>query len=199
MLDLDQLVKIGSGRGGKRPARPLAIEVVRELGDEDLPAILSPAPLECVTSAVKTLRSSHHTLARLLAEGRKPGECSTITGYSLSRISILQNDPAFQELKAYYSAQLEPVYLNVHERLAQVGTDALEVIQERLDTDPDGFKNSELLAIVESTMDRSVAPAKGGPQARTAGGGGGVAVQVTFVSHDSPKGIEIEGRVIEHE
>ena len=198
MLDLDQLVQIGSARGGRRPAMPLALEVVRELGEEDLAEILSPTPLACGTNAVKTLRSSHHTLARLLAEGRRPGECSVITGYSLSRISILQNDPAFQELQSYYAAQLEPVYLNVHERLAQVGTDALEVIQERLDSDPDGFKNSELLAIVESTMDRSVAPAKGGPQARNAGAGP-VAVQVTFVSHEAPKGIEIEGRVIEHE
>jgi hypothetical protein len=198
MLDLDQLVQIGSARGGRKPFAPLAIEVVRKLGEDDLPAILSPAPLECGTSAVKTLRSSHHTLARLLAEGRRPGECSVITGYSQSRISILQNDPAFQELKAYYSSQLEPVYLNVHERLAQVGTDALEVIQERLDTDPDGFKNSELLAIVESTMDRSVAPAKGGPQAR-GGTPGPVAVQVTFVNHEAPRGIEMEGRVIENE
>ena len=198
MLDLDQLVQIGSARGGRRPAMPLSLEVVRELGEEDLAEILSPTPLACGTNAVKTLRSSHHTLARLLAEGRRPGECSVITGYSPSRISILQNDPAFQELQSYYAAQLEPVYLNVHERLAQVGTDALEVIQERLDSDPDGFKNSELLAIVESTMDRSVAPAKGGPQARNTGAGP-VAVQVTFVSHEAPKGIEIEGRVIEHE
>jgi hypothetical protein len=48
--------------------------------------------------AVKRLRHAHQRLALLIATGLTDGEISTLTGYSLSRISSLKADPAFRQL-----------------------------------------------------------------------------------------------------
>lgn len=153
---------VRSGRGGAKKAQPLSLEIIRELTPADLDLIQNPPPKGVTTSAISRLRYSHHQLARLLASGTKPGEASLITGYSPSRISILQNDPAFKELLAYYSAQANDQYLDVHSRLATLGTNTIEELSERLEDSPESFSHRELLELAELTLDRSVAPPKGG-------------------------------------
>lgn len=148
-----------SARGGRK-TKVLSIEVVRELGPQDLDLILNPQPLASTAPAVKSIRHSHHQLARLLAEGHKPGLCSSMTGYSPSRISILQADPAFKELVAYYCEQKDEVFIDVQKRLAALGIDTIEELHERLGTNPEGFSNKDLFALAELTLDRSVAPSK---------------------------------------
>jgi hypothetical protein len=170
-------VHIGSARG--RKAAPLAIEVLRELNVQDLDLIQNPPKVGVETRPLARLRHTHHMLARLLAEGRKNEECSLITGYSPSRISILQHDPAFKELVAYYSDQTKEVYLNVHERLASVGMAAVEEIQERLEVSPKEFANRELMELAEMALDRSVTP--GARNAAQGGGGNGNTINITFV------------------
>jgi len=108
-----------------------------------------------------------------------------ITGYSPSRISILQADPAFAELVAYYATQAEQVYLDVHQRLAALGIASMDELQERLESDPESFKNRELMSLVELTMDRTVAPAKGGKG--TDGPAQGPAVQVVVQFGERPQ------------
>jgi hypothetical protein len=91
----------------------------------------------------------------LLAEGRTAVECSLITGYAQSRISLLQKDPAFKQLLDHYSGVHQEVYINVHERLAGFSLDALEELQERLETAPEKFSNSELMSMIPLGFDRA--------------------------------------------
>lgn len=84
---------------GRSPAQT-AVAVVGPLTDDDLAMLADargtkPEPL-------KALRDSHHRLARCLASGMTPGQAAAQTGYSQSRVSILQADPAFADLIAVY-------------------------------------------------------------------------------------------------
>ena len=161
-----------------------AMAFQRNLTGADL-ALLGPpgeGPALGEASTITRLRTSHHLLARLLAEGRRPVEVCSIVGYSQSRISVLQRDPAFQELIEYYRGQAETAYVNVHERLATLGMCAIEELQERLETNPERFGNRELKEIAESTFDRSIAPSKGAPKGSPQGAsaqasGGGITIQ----------------------
>jgi hypothetical protein len=175
-FSLDELtnIAIGSARGAKR--QPTFMSYQRDLNKGDLDLVQNPPEKGILTNPVVRLRNSHHMLARLLAAGRRPGECALMTGYSPSRISILQNDPAFQDLLAYYSANTEAKYLDVHERLATLGLASIDELQERLEENPDKFGNKDLLALAEFSMDRSVTKDQ-----RKTGGGGTPSISVTFV------------------
>ncbi len=188
MISLDDLqsLAIGSARGKK--AMPLSMEFERELGPSDVPLILEPPPQGAFTPPLARIRNSHHMLARLLAEGKSGQEASLVTGYAPSRISILQNDPAFSELVVYYKGQVEAKYLDVHERLAMLGLSTLDELQARLEEDPDSFKNRELMELAEFALDRSVT--KDARKAGANAGAGAPIVQVTFVgaANSPPEG-----------
>jgi hypothetical protein len=104
---------------------------------------------------VKNIRHRHHLLAQLLAGGTPEMDASIQTGYSLSRISILKNDPAFKELLAYYSKQVELANVEFVKRLAQIGTETAEEILKRLDEDPESFSNEEMRKLLETVADRT--------------------------------------------
>lgn len=144
------------GRG--RKAQPVTITYVRDLEAAD---ILKLATVEAGIQArpVKELRQSHHTIARLLASGRHAEtEIASMTGYSISRISILKSDPAFQELLSYYRAMEAEQYKvaqgDMHERLASLGFDTIEKLHEKL-LDDEINDPKTLLAILEATTDRT--------------------------------------------
>ncbi len=184
MDELDFLLDhIPSGRG--RKAKPLDISYVRDLGEGDLDLIMNPPPLGVEIKPRARMKNSHHQLARLLAEGRRPQECSAILGHAPSTISSLQGDPAFKELVSYYEAQVREVFLDVHQRLANLGMDVIEELQERVIEAPGDFSPKELREIAEMALDRSVAPpkagAKGGPT-----GAGMVQLNVQFVAPSNP-------------
>lgn len=153
LQDIDSLV-VRSARG-KRP-QPAAVSYVRDLGPEDAELITNPPALGSQTPSLVRLRTAHHALARLLAEGVPAVQASAITGYSLSRITILQADPAFADLLSYYKGQVAEKYLDVHERLGVLGMTAVEELQERLEERPEEFKNRELMELAEMALDRSL-------------------------------------------
>jgi hypothetical protein len=156
-LTLDDILGVAGGRLGRGKKSQTKEGFSRELTEDDLREALapagskSPAPLE--------LKTSHHQLARLLAQGKKQVEISAITGYSQSRISILKSSPAFQELLAHYEELEKEGYkiarADMKERLATVGFNSIEVLQSRLDDDPDSFSNKDLLSIIEASADRT--------------------------------------------
>lgn len=189
--DLGLLATVPSARG-RRPA-PLQLEYVRDIDASDASALLAPAPKGSTTPSVLTLRNTHHQLARLLASGIKQAEISLMTGYSQSRISILKNDPAFAELIEYYKTQTEQRYLDIHEKLATVGTAVVEELAERVE---DGkLTNRELMEFGEFCLDRSLTP-----QGRTQPtGGAGVAIAINFVKPDSKPSDPVGGVVIDVE
>lgn len=186
MDDFDRLFANLPGRG--RPAASaLQLEAGRELGEADAQALADGA-VGSVVSPLSRLRHSHHELARLIAGGASGVEASAITGKSQSWISTLRKDPAFAELVEYYRVQKDAVYMDVHARLAGLGTDAVNELQHRLDTDPDGLSTREVMDIAELALDRSVAPSKGGGSGGGAVAAASISFQVSFV-----KGAEEEG------
>lgn len=162
---------------------PLVADIVRALTEEDIQRLTSAPNRASKTPALTKLRHVHHLLARLLAEGKRPVECSALTGYSQSRISILQNDPAFRELVEYYSQTVQAEFVDAQKRLATLGITAIEELQARFDERPETLSVPQTIAIAEMALDRSIAPPKGGKGfiSPAAGGGGQPSIQITFV------------------
>jgi hypothetical protein len=167
-------LQILSTRG--RKAGKMDVFVVRELDEDDLGNILNP-PMVLPSSggAVKKLRTQHHNLARLIAQGVKGADICMITGYDPSRISVLKADPAFQELVAYYGAQTEEVFVDVHKRMAAVGQMALEEVQSRLEEEPEKIGTAMLMEIVDKTLGPKAQPSQG-----SGNGAGPLALNITF-------------------
>lgn len=106
---------------------------VRELDSVDIALLQEekgskPPPL-------KRLSERHHALARCLASGMEPGDAAITCGYVASRVSILQADPAFQELLAFYRQDVNTKYLDMHGVLAGLSIDAATELRERLEAD----------------------------------------------------------------
>lgn len=72
---------------------------VAELSREDL-GVLKQRRARLPAAA--RFRDSHHRLARLFASGLTMDQVHERCGYSKSRLSVLRNDPAFEELVAEY-------------------------------------------------------------------------------------------------
>lgn len=179
-----------------RPAIPLTLAFSRPLVAADAGRALPPAP----APTLQKLRARHHMVARLLAEGRRPGDVAAIVGYNRQMVTLLQADPAFQQLVAFYSERTDAAYVGVHERLAVLGTTAAEVLQDRLEESPQAFTNKDLRELMGEAYERSVAPAKG-PRPG-AGGPAAVSVNISFVSSPqgaAPVGVTLtgEGPIVE--
>ena len=145
-------------RGGGRPSTPFTVGTPRELTEADLGALIHPEPMGSKAAPIQRIRSTHHRLAQLIADGLRQVEVSLITGYSQSRISQLLVDPAFQELVAHYRNQKEAVFIDAQARLADTGITALEIIRDRMEENPDSLQVRELLEVMSQTLDRSIAP-----------------------------------------
>lgn len=145
------------GRG--RRAAPLRADYERDLSLDDL---VSAAANEMgrKTPGIKSIRQQHHFLAQVLAKpGTTNNEASAITGYCPSRISILKDDPTFQELLEYYKSMEKEAYTvataDMHKRLATLGFASMEVLMERLEESPDSFTPKDLLSAIELVADRT--------------------------------------------
>jgi hypothetical protein len=179
---------------GRRPA-PLFYNVTRHLNEADI-AALWDHQRDNTGPKIKTLRYNHHVLAKAVAAGKSGIECANLTGMAANYISILKNDPAFQELVSFYADEMNELYVDVHQRMATLGTSILEELTERFEADPDKFTKRELLDMFTAMADRSIPTAKGGPapqQAIIAGPNGGLALQINFVSPtgEAPKTLDL--------
>ena len=143
--------------GPGRLPLPLEAEYVRDIEEADL-ELMAIQPLGSVPPTLKRITDRHHALARLLAAGVPEGEAAMITGYDTSRVSILKNSPAFEELLALYQSETKREFTTVLEHMAGVSRDALQVLRERLEDDDSRFTNSELLKITTEFTDRTAEP-----------------------------------------
>lgn len=128
-------------------------EVVRELTEDDL-LLRKITPVASEARPLIKMRYQHHRLAQLLSSGAKPAEASLITGYSPSRISILQADPAFQEIFSHYMENNKEAFADLQTRMAGFALNALDELQDRLEGTPEVYTNKELLEAVKVTNDR---------------------------------------------
>lgn len=127
--------------------------ITRALDGQDLLALANPQGTE--PPPLKKIKETHHRLARLLASGLKPVEVAAITGFTQSRISILKNDPAFQELLAHYANTVESKWADMHEQLAGVSLDVLHELRDRLHDSPESMSTDQLMKFLDSMLDRT--------------------------------------------
>ena len=201
-IELVDEVVLGSARGGQKASLPLTLEISRSLTAADIPTLLAPAPKGSTSPLVKELRSQHHLLAQMIAKGdHDQNEIALLTGYSISRISILKQDPAFAMLVADYSAQRELVFQEVLDRMKGLGIMAAEELQARLEAEPDKWTKGELMQLMDRAGFSQNLPVKANGQGPGTGAHGPIAVQVNFVSDPRQKAeaIEVNARVIADE
>lgn len=181
-------------RGGKKPAPELFLEIVGPITEEDLPKLQNPDLLGSQPIPIQQLRASHHNLAQLIARGMPDQEAALITGYSPSRISILKKDPSFAELLAGYKEIREHVFVDTLERMKILGLSSLDELQERLESDPKGWTNRELMEMADLLLVKPrIATPMGQGSPAGAGAAPGVTVNVQFVKADTPP-LVIEGK-----
>lgn len=134
---------------------PWQINYVRDIGPEDA-ALMQTAALAPTNqrAPLARLREPHHHLAKLLAEGTERVAASRITGYCTSRIKTLENDPAFNELIAHYRETKAAAAPDIDQAITNSALIAGQLLQERMEDEPDSFSNKELLAIRDASLDR---------------------------------------------
>lgn len=129
----------------------VSLESVLDLSELDKPAAMP--------SSLKRIRDIHHRIARRVAEGRGTTEIAQDLGYSISRISILKGDPAFQQLVEVYRKRIneieDDVWAGFQKRALQVALDGLELIQVRQEEEGETLPFAELRANVEMALDRA--------------------------------------------
>lgn len=153
-LEIGALTFVGRVKGRTHTITPLLVEFERELDYQDLVERAS-TEVGSKPPVLKTLRDSHHNIARMMAEGLRNEAISAVSGYAASRISILKKDPAFEELVEFYRDSKEKHFTDVNMRLSQMALDAVAEIQVRLDEEPEKVKMGELMELSKLGMDRT--------------------------------------------
>lgn len=140
-------------RIGGRAKEPLTATVLGELTEDDLGMLAQERGSK--PPEVKRMRDRHHALARLLAEGISEGEAAVMLRYDISRVSILKGDPAFQQLVRHYRQQVSDEFVDMQKKLASLGIDAAEILQERLEETPDEVSTGQLMQLLSISADRT--------------------------------------------
>jgi hypothetical protein len=154
-----------------RQAKPLIIEIVRELTPQDMETLstaktVGPPPIQ-------KLRAIHHRQAQLLASGRKITEVSAIVGTTPTRLQQLLVDPGFMDLMAYYQDQIISSDLEdtarLRDKLVDVAELALDEMRDRLEDNSQrkAMPMGELRQAAIMGLDRTVAPPKATQNAPT--------------------------------
>lgn len=125
---------------------------------DDLVLLKTPRAAKPV---IQRLRDPHHLLARLLASGVRLGEAAERSGYSLSRASVLQSDPAFKDLIEQYRKEVSAAYSENLDTFFSLATSNMLKAQRQLaekleEADETGELLSvrELVAISADSADR---------------------------------------------
>jgi hypothetical protein len=190
MDPIEFLMEHGAPKANAKPS-DLQMAVLRELDAGDARDILDP-PSGAVPSVVK-IRARHHTIARLVAEGRRANEVAAIVGCGASHVHTLNADPAFQDLVEHYRTQVTEIYLGAHVKLAHLADQAVGELQERLEAAPKTFGNRELKEIAEMALDRTGFAPKGASGGVNGAGKAPLSgLKIQFINGDGT-GVTIEG------
>jgi hypothetical protein len=154
----DDILDLAPIRTRGRSPRALTAEVIRPLSPADL--CLLEVDRESKAPAVARFRDSHHRVARCFASGMRPAQVALQTGYSHSRLSILQADPAFRDLVEVYRkdgaeafAEYQDVALGNMIRGERLLEEALEAAADR-ETPLDLGELRPIMDIVSDRADR---------------------------------------------
>lgn len=147
-------LNIATLAGPGRPVVPVNAEYLRDLTEADI-ALMALQPLGSQPPGLKRVTDRHHMLARLLAGGMPEGEAAIVTGYDVSRISILKNSPAFEELLALYRAEAHREFASALEHMGGLARDAILELRDRLEENGERFSNNELIKMATELTDRT--------------------------------------------
>lgn len=152
--DLTNLhAELGLRTVGRKPK--LVFELDHELTEEDLRRVAQAPEGDTKAPEVKKMRRRHHALAKLLAQGVKPGDAGLITGFSASRVSVLQGDPSFKDLIAIYSRDIDAKAQELHDKLFDLAVDAADELADRIENGEEELSIGQLLEIAKFGADRT--------------------------------------------
>lgn len=135
--------------------RTWTIVQVRAMTREDLALVLTTPLGEADPKApLARISAPHHFMAKLLAQGKEPVEVSRITGYTPARINTLLNDPCFSELIAHYEAEVVAAEADIQAQIQHIALTAGQLLQERLEDNPEAFSTKDLQSLFNSGLDR---------------------------------------------
>ena len=126
----------------------------KELSPEDI-AAAALIPKAVTTPPISKIRDIHHSLASALASGMKEQDVALALGYSQSRISILKNDPTFQELLEFYRGAKTQQRVDDLARFRMLARSAVAELQDRLAEAPELMTEKALIEIAAFGADRS--------------------------------------------
>lgn len=129
------------------------IEFARDLTSADIAALSLNRGVG--SKALTRIHASHHSLAKCLAAGMRPQQAALVTGYSPTRIGVLQGDQAFIALVADYQNEAKSVFADLADRMNDLSLDAIEILQERMQDAPESFTIPVLLDLVKVFADRT--------------------------------------------
>lgn len=138
---------------GRAPALVEAVRV-RDIREADL-AVLASSRESTSPHICGPLRERHHALARVLAQGMADADAASVTGYSLSRISILKRDPSFIELLAHYRGVENGLLAEFSQRASQLSMTAMDAILDELEDAPEKVPLATKLEIAKFAADRT--------------------------------------------
>lgn len=128
------------------------VEYTRDLTEADLDAV---GTVVQPVRVLQRIHASHHSVARCLAMGLRENHVALVTGYSPGRIQQLKKDPTFCGLMEDYKREAKSVFGDIGERMADISLDAIEVLHERLQNNPQDFSIPMLLDVVKAFADRT--------------------------------------------
>jgi hypothetical protein len=130
---------IGRPRGATIGGDEIDLEVVGEVTEAELADLDLNRPAHEGPPTVQRLRDTHHGLARALAAGNTQVEAGRIAGYTATRVYMLMQDPAFQELVASYRALEDQSYRDartaLHENSCHIATMTARMVLDKLTSD----------------------------------------------------------------
>jgi hypothetical protein len=143
---------------GHISAAKVEVTEIRSLERGDLTLLLEKRP----AVVLKSLRDSHHQVARAVAAGMGNQEVAEVCGRSINRVAMLKKDPAFADLVAHYRGVVTAEFIReadpVLDYLRNNALKAQRMISDQLDEAEEEGKAipmRNLLTIAELGLDRT--------------------------------------------
>ena len=103
-----------------------------------------------------TLRTSHHAVARDIADGMELVNVSRTYGLHMDTLRLLIDAPAFVELvQSYTNRPPGEVKFDLRTKIEALAHDSMDEIRSRLDTRPDKFSTGQLMGLAGDMLDRA--------------------------------------------
>lgn len=179
LSDLEIIASTAPRQRGRPATRQLVLSHERDLRESDLAAAASDPHMKVDPVRIKRMSFSHHAAARLVAMGKSNEEIALTTNYATGTISMLKQDPMFQELVAYYASHLEAEFKEFGAKLANLAADTIESLHE--DLHEGKLTPGQKLQVMTQALDRSGVVEAPKP----VHGAAGATLNINFVS--SPK------------